>query len=80
MAVTHGRYLWLEKLLSIDIEIIAYITRLPSWGEDPAQLLEDKTKDISLVEEMNNKYNTERGSRGIIIKCISDAATRMVTN
>jgi hypothetical protein len=79
MAVTHGRYLWLEQLISIDVELITYITGLPSWGEDPTQFLEDKTKEKALAEEMKKKYGTERGSRGIIIKRISDATTRMAT-
>jgi hypothetical protein len=68
MAVTHGGYLWLEQLVSIDVELIAYITGLPSWGMDPAQFLEDKTKEKALAEEMKKKYDTERGSRRIIIK------------
>jgi hypothetical protein len=35
---------------------------------DPAQFLEDKTKEKALAEEMKKKYDTERGSRRIIIK------------
>jgi hypothetical protein len=45
MAITHRGYLWLEDIISINIEIISYITGLPSWGVDPAQFLEDKTKE-----------------------------------
>jgi hypothetical protein len=41
------------------------------------QFLEDKTKEKTLVEEMEKKYGTERGSHGIIIMNISDATTRM---
>jgi hypothetical protein len=77
MEVTHGRYLWLEQLILIDVELIAYIIGLPSWGEDPAQFLEEKTKDKALAKEMKNKYGTERGSRRIIIGRISNSATRM---
>jgi hypothetical protein len=36
MEVTHGGYLWLEQLVSIDVELISYITGMPSRGEDPA--------------------------------------------
>jgi hypothetical protein len=43
------------------------------------QFLDDKTKDKSLVEEMKKTYSTERGSRKIIIKHISDATTRLAT-
>jgi hypothetical protein len=79
MPVTHGGYLCLEQVISIDVEIIAYITRLPSWGEEPTQFLEDKTKEKALAKEMKKKYGTERGSRRIIIKRISDVAKRMAT-
>jgi hypothetical protein len=77
MAVTHGRDIWLDKLISIDVELIAHITGLPSWGMDPAQFLDDKTKEKALAEEMKNKYGTERGTHRIIIKQISDIATKM---
>jgi hypothetical protein len=79
MAVTHGGYLWLEQLVSIDVDLITYITWFPSRGMDREKFLEDKTKEKSLAEEMKNKYDTERGSHGIIIRHISDIATRMAT-
>jgi hypothetical protein len=44
---------------------------------DPMQFLDDKTKEKALTEEMKNKFGTERGTRGIIIKWISDAMTKM---
>jgi hypothetical protein len=61
MVVTHGGDIWLDKLVSIDIEIIVHITGMPSWGMDPAQFLDDKTKNKSLAKEMKNKYGTDRG-------------------
>jgi hypothetical protein len=36
LAVTHGGDIWLDKLVSIDVELIANIIGLPSWGMDPA--------------------------------------------
>jgi hypothetical protein len=33
MVVLHGGFLWLEELVSIDIELISFITGLPSMGE-----------------------------------------------
>jgi hypothetical protein len=39
--------------------------------------LDDKTKEKALSEEMKKKYGTKRGSRGIIIKIISNVSTRM---
>jgi hypothetical protein len=44
---------------------------------DPTQFLKDKTKEKSLAKEMKNKYGTDRGMRGIIIKRINDVATQM---
>jgi hypothetical protein len=63
MVVTHGGDLWLDKLISIDIELIAHIIGLSSRVMDPAQFLEDKTKEKALAEEMKKKYNTKRGTR-----------------
>jgi hypothetical protein len=77
MVVTHGRDIWLDKLISIDVELIAHITGLPSRGTDPVQFLNDKTKEKALVEDMKNKYNIERGMLEIIIKRISDIVTKM---
>ena len=50
---------------------------MTSWGQAPTHFLEEKTKEKELAEEMKKKYGTERGSPRIIIKRISDAATRM---
>jgi len=77
MAVLHGQFFWLEELVSIDIELIAFIIGLPSNGKNPTQYLDDKTKEKALIEDMKKTYGTERVSRGIIIKQISDATTRL---
>jgi hypothetical protein len=77
MEVTHGGYLWVEEPISIDVELIACITGFPPQGETPAQFLDDKTKEKELDKEMKKTYGTERGSRRIRIKCISEKTTRM---
>jgi hypothetical protein len=48
--------------------LTAHIIGLPSWGMDLAQFIKEKTKEKTLIEEMKNKYNTERGKCRIIIK------------
>jgi hypothetical protein len=35
MAVLHGGFLWLEEPVSIDVELISFITGLSSMGESP---------------------------------------------
>jgi hypothetical protein len=77
LAVLHGGFLWLEELVSIDVELISFITGMPSNGEKPKQYLDDKTKEKDLVEEMKKTYGMERGSCGIIIKRINNIATKM---
>jgi len=62
MDVTHGRDIWLDKLMSIDVELIVHITGFPYWGMDPMLFLDDKTKEKELAEEMKKKYNTDRGT------------------
>jgi hypothetical protein len=68
LAVTHGWDIWFDKPVPINIELIAQITRLTIWGMDPTLILDDKSKEKALVEEMKNKYGTARGTRGIMIK------------
>jgi hypothetical protein len=38
--------------VSIDVELISFITGLPSNGEKPTQYIDDKTKEKELAEEM----------------------------
>jgi hypothetical protein len=79
LVVLHGGFLWLDEPVSIDVEIISFIIGLPSNGENPAQYLDDKTKEKALTEDMKKTYGIERGLCGIIIKRITDAATQMET-
>jgi hypothetical protein len=79
MGVLHGGFLWMEEHVSIDVELIAFITGLPSMGKSPMQYLYDKTKEKAKSEEMKKTYGTEKGLYEIIIKRISDATTRMAT-
>jgi hypothetical protein len=79
LVVTHGGDIWLENIVSIDVEIIANIIGFPSWGMGPMQFLDDKAMEKALAEEMKKKYGTNRGTRGIIIKRINDVATQMGT-
>jgi hypothetical protein len=65
----------MDRPIPITVDLIALITGLPNWGMDPALILDDKSKEKALAEEMKNKYGTARGTRGIIIKWIKNAMT-----
>jgi hypothetical protein len=67
----------LDKPVPITVEIIAQIIGLPIQGMDLTLFLDDKTKEKSLAEEIKKKYDTDRGTRGIIIKWIKNATTQL---
>jgi hypothetical protein len=68
LAITHGGDIWMDKPVPITVDLIAQITGLPTWGMDPTLILDDKSKEKVLVEEMKKKYGTTRVTRGIMIK------------
>jgi hypothetical protein len=80
LAVMHGGDIWLDRPVPITVELITQITGLPSRGMDPALILDDKSKEKALAEEMKKKYGTARGTRGIIIKWINNAVTQLGAN
>jgi len=69
----------LDNLASIDVELMANLTGFPSRGMDITHFLDDKAREKVLAKEMKNKYGTDRGIRGIIIKTINDAMTQLGT-
>jgi hypothetical protein len=77
LALVHGGILWMERSVSIYVDLIANITGLPTDGEKPEEYPDDKTKEKYLAEEMKIKYGTKRGSRGIIINQISEPTIRL---
>jgi hypothetical protein len=46
---------------------------------DPTLILDDKSKEKTLAEEMKKKYGIDRGTRGIIIKRINNVVTQLGT-
>jgi hypothetical protein len=46
---------------------------------DLVLILDDKSKEKVLAKEMKNKYDTARGTRGIIIKHIKNTTTQLGT-
>jgi hypothetical protein len=77
-ALIHGVIIWMERPISIYLDLIVDITSLLTDGEKLEQYLDDKTKEKFLEEDMKKKYGTERGSRGIIINQIIEPTTRLV--
>jgi hypothetical protein len=79
LSLLHQGILWMERPVSIDVDLIIEIIGLLIDGEKMKKYLDDKTKDKALAEEMKNKYNIDRGSRGLIINKINKPVTRLET-
>jgi hypothetical protein len=70
-------YGW-TRPVSIDTQLIVWITGLSSVGEDPLPLFTDKTHEKELAERMKEKYDTHRGARGLDVVSINDDSVRFV--
>jgi hypothetical protein len=46
----------MERLVSIDVDLIMFIIGLPSNGKKPSKYMDEKTKDRDLMEEMKKTH------------------------
>jgi hypothetical protein len=75
----HKGYLWLNRPVSIDTDLIVHITGLPSQGEDPSLIFSDKKNEKALSESMKEKFHTFRGQHSLDVASICDPTVRFVT-
>jgi hypothetical protein len=78
LSCVHGGYMWLDRPVSIDTDLIVHITGLPSQGEDPSLLFFDKKNEKSLSESMKEKFHTFCGQHGLDVASICDPTVRFV--
>jgi hypothetical protein len=55
LAVTHGGDIWLDRPIPIIVDLIVQIIGLPIRGMDLALILDDKSKEKALAEDMKKK-------------------------
>jgi hypothetical protein len=79
LARVHGGILWMDRLVPIDVDLIAKITGFPTSGVNPEDYLDNKSRDKEIAEEVKAQFGTNRGTRGLIIKDINDHATKFST-
>jgi hypothetical protein len=79
LALVHGGILWMDRHVSIDVELIAEIMGLPIDGAKPEKYMAEKTKEKSMEDEIKKKYGTDRGSMGMIIRNINEPTTKFAT-
>jgi hypothetical protein len=63
LARVHGGFLWMDRPVPIDVDLIANITGLPTDGVKPEQYLDDKMKEKTIAEEVKSQFGTDRGSK-----------------
>jgi len=75
----HGRILLMDRSVPMTVDLIAAITGLATYGVNPKQYLEDKTRSKSISDEIKAKYSIEHCNRGIKISDINNPAIRFST-
>jgi hypothetical protein len=68
----HRGTLWIDPPVSIDTQLIAWITGFPKEREDPTTLFTNKAGEKPLSENMKDKFHTFRGKRGLDVANISN--------
>jgi hypothetical protein len=67
----HGRYLWLDRIITVDLALIYRITGLSMKGHDPQQFYPGMTSDRSLVQCIKESYGeVENGKQGYKVASI----------
>jgi hypothetical protein len=69
----HGRYLWLDRRITVDLVLIHWIIDLSVNSPDPQQFYLGKASDRSLAQRMKEAYReVEKGKRGYKVASIQD--------
>ena len=58
LAFFHGGTLWLDTLVTIMVDLIANIMRLPKDGLYPSQYFRGKDNDKSIAMRLNKNYDS----------------------
>ena len=75
----HGGFLSLDQKVSIDVELISMITRLPLAGVDPTPFFVGKEHDTLFTNNLKQKYDLTRYTRGFSIANINDYIVQFAT-
>jgi hypothetical protein len=71
LSCIHGGTLWIDPQVSINTQLIAWITGLQIKGEDLKTIFANKSREKSLSESMKDKFNTFRGKQGLDVASTS---------
>jgi hypothetical protein len=74
----HGGYLWLDRCITVDLELIHRITELSMQGPDPQEFSPGKAADCALAQKIKDTYgDVENGKRGYKEASIQNDAVRI---
>jgi hypothetical protein len=64
LARVHGGFLWMDRPVPIDVNLISKLTGLPTDGVKPEQYLDDKMKEKAIAEGSEGKiWHRQRQQR-----------------
>jgi hypothetical protein len=75
----HRGYMWIDRPMSIDIDLLVKITCLSSQGKDPTSLFFDNKNEKILFESMEYKFHTLHRHHGLDVASIYDLGVRFAT-
>jgi hypothetical protein len=75
----HGGILWMDRLVQIDVALIAKTTGLPTIGAQPYEYLDNKAHEKKIVELVKEQFGTSRGNMGIVPRYINENMTRFTS-
>jgi hypothetical protein len=73
--MVHGGILWMDRLIQLDVALIAKITSLPTFESHPKDYLDNKAREKEIDKLVKAQFGTSRGNKGIFLKDINDNAT-----
>ena len=74
----HGGCLWLDRRISVVVDLIIAIVGLPTAQVDPTSFFVRTEKDPGLADQMKEKYNLSTDKRGFFISSINDTIVQFI--
>jgi hypothetical protein len=76
LAQVHGRILWIDRSIHLDLALIFKIMGLPTLGAQLEEYLDNKAREKEVAEIVKAQFGTNRGNRDIMLRDINNDVTR----
>jgi hypothetical protein len=78
LSYVDGGYMWLDKTISINIDLIMRIIGILPQGEDPSLLFFNKKNEKYLANSMKDKFHKFHKQHSLYVARISDPTVRFL--